>query len=62
MAAIMYTNSGRFCVVVSMYTVTGVKGDTLSKKLNIYGRRFEHSKEQSSLLRGWGRKNHPLKR
>lgn len=62
MATIMHTNLGGFCVVVFLYSVTGVKGDILSQKLTIYGRQFEHRKEQISLLRGWGRKSHPLKR
>lgn len=52
----MDTDTGRFCAVVSLYAVTGVEGDILSQKLSIYGRRFEHRNEQSSLLRGWGRK------
>lgn len=38
------------------------KGDILSQKLSIYGRQFGYREEQNSLLRGWGRKSHHLKR
>lgn len=57
----MYTNLGGFCVV-SLHTATGATGNILSQKLNICGRQFEQRKEQSSLLRVWGRKRHRLKR
>lgn len=38
------------------------KGDSLRQKLSICGRQSEYREEQSTLLRGWGRKSHPLKR
>lgn len=38
------------------------KGDILSQKLSVWCRQFGYREEQNSLLRGWGRKSHPLKR
>lgn len=38
------------------------KGDILNQKLSICGRQFGYKEEQSSVLRGWGRESHHLKR